>query len=67
MVPATLTKRLAAQVLQGRQLVAFAVVLKVPLAQGAQTRSVTAEPGTRMRWPAAHAVWTTHAVAGFAS
>jgi hypothetical protein len=49
------------------QLVAFVVVLKVPLVHAAQVRSVTDVPAASTCWPAVHEVHATQAVAGSTS
>jgi hypothetical protein len=49
------------------QLAAFCVVLNDPPPQGAQARSVFAEPERATEVPGAHTVFATHAVAGLAS
>ena len=66
-VPSMLTKAPGWQAFQTAQDAAFATLLKVPLPQGAHTRSVIFEPAAATCWPAAQIVWATQAVAGFAS
>lgn len=56
-----------AHVLHGEQVEAFVVVLKVPLVQLTQERSVVAVPSVATCWPATHDDHAMHAVAGLAS
>jgi hypothetical protein len=62
-VPAVLTYVPAAQVDHAVQLIAFVVVLNVPLAQAAHVRSLVALPAAVARCPATQSVHATHAVA----
>lgn len=66
-VPAELTNVPGWQSVQGVQLVAFDVVLNVPLAHAVQVRSVVALPLEVTRVPGAQSVQATQAVAAFAS
>ena len=66
-VPVMLTYVPGSQVLHGVQLIAFVVVLKVPLAHAVHVWSVVAVPLAATACPCTQLVHATHAVAGLLS